>query len=63
MGRNDARIVPISIRDMDLKASRPQFSALANDKLRQIAEMPTWQQALRRHLDSRRTTRAGTLGA
>jgi dTDP-4-dehydrorhamnose reductase len=33
-----------------LRAERPQFCALANDKLRQAGiEMPTWQDALARY--------------
>lgn len=49
----EARIVPISVADVILKAPRPQFAALANDKLMKIMPMPTWQDALRRHLGSR----------
>jgi hypothetical protein len=33
-----------------MRARRPQFAALANDKLRRVAAMPTWQDALRRYL-------------
>jgi dTDP-4-dehydrorhamnose reductase len=51
MGRNrEARILPVSIADVRLKAPRPQFAALANEKLMKIVEMPTWQDALRRYL-------------
>jgi dTDP-4-dehydrorhamnose reductase len=49
----EARLVPTSVADVTLKASRPQFAALANDKLTKITEMPTWQEALRRYLGSR----------
>jgi dTDP-4-dehydrorhamnose reductase len=49
----DAQIVPISVADVALRAPRPQFAALANDKLMKIIEMPTWQDALRRYLRSR----------
>jgi dTDP-4-dehydrorhamnose reductase len=48
----EAFIVPISVADVSLKALRPQFSALANDKLARIVDMPTWQDALRRYLSS-----------
>jgi dTDP-4-dehydrorhamnose reductase len=54
MGKADqARIVGVSVADVPLRASRPQFAALANDKLNQIVEMPTWRDALRRYLSSR----------
>ncbi len=46
----DARLVPISVADVRLRASRPQFAALANEKLSRIAPMPSWQDALRRYL-------------
>ena len=48
----EARIVPISVADLTLRAPRPQFAALANDKMLKITEMPTWQDALRRYLAS-----------
>lgn len=47
---SEACIVPISVADVSLKAARPQFAALANDKLAKITEMPRWQDALRRYL-------------
>ncbi len=46
----EAQIVPVSVADVSLKAPRPQFAALKNDKLMKITEMPTWQDALRRYL-------------
>ena len=46
----EARIVPISVADVSLRAPRPQFAALTNHKLTQITAMPTWQDALRRYL-------------
>lgn len=46
-------LVPISAADVVLKARRPQFAALNNDKLMGVIAMPTWQDALRRHLASR----------
>jgi dTDP-4-dehydrorhamnose reductase len=46
----EAQIVPIAVADLSLKAPRPQFAALKNDKLTKITEMPTWQDALRRYL-------------
>ena len=51
LGKADAaRLVPVSMGDSRLRASRPQFAALANDKIRKVVEMPTWQDALRRYL-------------
>jgi dTDP-4-dehydrorhamnose reductase len=46
----EARIVPISVADISLRAPRPQFAALTNQKLTKITAMPTWQDALRRYL-------------
>ena len=48
--QEDATLQAVSVADVRLKAPRPQFAALANDKLRRVAEMPTWQDALRRYL-------------
>jgi dTDP-4-dehydrorhamnose reductase len=38
------------VANVSLRAPRPQFAALANDKLNRIVPMPTWQDALRRYL-------------
>jgi len=55
MGKErDARLQPVSVADVPLRAPRPQFAALANDKLSRAAlRMPTWQDALRRYFNSR----------
>ena len=51
MGKErDARLQPVSIADVVLKAPRPQFAALSNEKLRRIVPMASWQDALRRYL-------------
>ena len=51
MGKErDARLQPVSVADVSLRAQRPQFAALANDKLARVVPLPTWQDALRRHL-------------
>lgn len=51
MGKErDARLTAVSVDDVPLRAQRPQFAALANDKLRHVVPMPTWQDALRRYL-------------
>jgi dTDP-4-dehydrorhamnose reductase len=47
---HEARLTPISVADVPMRARRPQFAALANDKLRRNWAMPTWQDALRRFL-------------
>ena len=51
MGRErDARLVPMSVADVSLRAPRPQFAALSNEKLSRIVPMPTWQDSLKRYL-------------
>ena len=51
MGKeHDARLQPVSVADVRLRAARPRFAALANDKLNRIVPLPTWQDALRRYL-------------
>jgi dTDP-4-dehydrorhamnose reductase len=50
MKQDKPRLVPVSAADEMLKARRPQFAALKNDKLMSVIEMPTWQDALRRYL-------------
>ncbi len=54
---SEAFIVPVSVADVSLKAARPQFAALANDKLAKITAMPPWQDALRRYLAAQRSAR------
>ena len=52
-GASEASIVDVSVRDVNLRAARPRFAALANDKLRAAGvEMPSWQSALRRYVAS-----------
>jgi dTDP-4-dehydrorhamnose reductase len=54
MGKErEARLQPVSVADVSLRASRPQFAALANDKLGRVMPLPTWQDAVRRYLSSR----------
>jgi len=53
LGREDARIVPVHMADAGLLAGRPQFAALSNAKLAAAGvPMPTWQDAVARHLRS-----------
>jgi dTDP-4-dehydrorhamnose reductase len=48
-----ARLVPVRTSEVVLKAARPQYCALSNDKLRAAGvEMPPWQEALARYVDS-----------
>jgi len=55
----DARFVPMRMADVSLPAERPQYCALANDKLRSVGiSMPTWQDALARYLATVRDDRA-----
>src|SRR5258708_7274688 len=44
-------LVPVKIADVQMKARRPQYAALSNEKLAHAGvQMPTWQDALRRYL-------------
>ena len=55
LGREkEARLVPVSVADVTLRAARPQFAALSNAKLVAVTPMPTWQNALARYLQARR---------
>ena len=48
MGR-DARLVPITLADVSMRAARPKYSALANAKLASLGvAVPDWRDALRR---------------
>jgi dTDP-4-dehydrorhamnose reductase len=52
LGRPSSSVKPVSVKDVPLKAPRPQFAALSNAKLARTGfVMPDWQDALRRHLD------------
>jgi dTDP-4-dehydrorhamnose reductase len=49
----EPRLTPVRMADMRLRASRPQYCALSNDKLRSVGiDMPTWQDALARCLSA-----------
>ena len=55
LGRSEAALQPVSVRDVPLRAARPQFAALDNGKLAQAGfRMPSWQDALARYLSERR---------
>ena len=52
LGKPEARLVPVRFTDVKLRAQRPQFCALANDKLATAIgrALPPWQDAIARHL-------------
>jgi dTDP-4-dehydrorhamnose reductase len=53
-GRPDAPVAEVAMADAGLPTPRPQFAALSNAKLESLGiVMPTWQDALRRHVDAR----------
>jgi len=55
--RPDAAIIDVPMASASLAAPRPKFAALSNDKLAaQGIAMPTWQDALRRHIDNLQLT-------
>jgi dTDP-4-dehydrorhamnose reductase len=46
-------LVPVKVADVPMKARRPQYAALSNDKLARAGiQMPTWRDALRRYLST-----------
>ena len=49
----EPRLTRVRMADMNLRAIRPVYCALSNDKLRGIGiDMPTWQDALARYLSA-----------
>jgi dTDP-4-dehydrorhamnose reductase len=53
----EPRLTPIRMADLHLRATRPLYCALSNEKLRSIGiEMPSWQDALARSLNAPHTT-------
>lgn len=53
----EAHLVPTRVAEVTLKARRPQFAALSNEKLRLAGvPMPTWRDAVRRYLAPSRTS-------
>lgn len=54
LGRPDTPLKPVSVDEVKLAASRPRFAALSNQKLADAGYvMPSWQDALARHLSPR----------
>jgi dTDP-4-dehydrorhamnose reductase len=53
LGLDERLLVPVSVADVRLKAPRPQYAALSNQKLTEAGiAMPTWEDALARYLTS-----------
>lgn len=51
---SNSTLEPISMRDVRLRAARPRYCALSNEKLRAVGiTMPTWQDALARAIRER----------
>jgi dTDP-4-dehydrorhamnose reductase len=55
VGKPDARLVPVRVAEVTLRAARPQYCALANDKIAAAIgrPLPPWQDAIARHLATR----------
>jgi dTDP-4-dehydrorhamnose reductase len=54
MTADEGLIAGVRVADVPLKAKRPQFAALANDKIAATGVvMPSWQDAVARHLTAR----------
>jgi dTDP-4-dehydrorhamnose reductase len=49
-----ARLIPVPVADVPLRAARPRFAALSNAKIAAVTPMPTWRDALSRYLEVRR---------
>lgn len=53
LGASDGLLKPVSVNDVTLRAARPQFAALNNDKLAKAGYvMPSWQDAIGRYLST-----------
>jgi dTDP-4-dehydrorhamnose reductase len=51
LGSTEAALKPVSVNDVKMRASRPQYAALSNAKLSRAGyTMPTWQDAINRYL-------------
>jgi dTDP-4-dehydrorhamnose reductase len=51
----EPRLTPVRMADMQLRAKRPLYCALSNEKLRSVGiDMPSWQDALARSLGAPR---------
>jgi dTDP-4-dehydrorhamnose reductase len=53
LGATEAALKPVSVNDVQLRAMRPQYAALSNEKLARAGYvMPTWQDAIGRYLNA-----------
>ncbi len=51
--QREAELVPVRVDDVKLKARRPRYCALSNEKLAAAGvAMPAWQDALARYISS-----------
>jgi dTDP-4-dehydrorhamnose reductase len=51
LGGSDSALTPVSVNDVRLRAARPRFAALSNDKLARAGyTMPSWQNAIARYV-------------
>ena len=51
LGAPESLLQPVAVASVPLRAKRPAFAALSNEKLRRLGiEMPPWQDAVRRHV-------------
>ncbi len=51
LGKSETTLKPVSVKDVKLRAPRPQFAALSNAKLAAAGyAMPPWQDAIARYL-------------
>lgn len=56
LGRPDTLLQPVSVRDVPMRAPRPQYAALSNAKLARAGyAMPAWQDAIGRYLSAGET--------
>ncbi|HXI32156.1 MAG TPA: sugar nucleotide-binding protein, partial [Vicinamibacterales bacterium] len=56
------KLVPVRMAEVPLRAARPRFCALSNEKLSSVGiKMPTWQDALARFLAAERLYSADRL--
>ena len=53
LGKSEALLKPMSVNDVNLRAPRPQYAALSNERLAKTGYlMPSWQDALGRYLSA-----------
>jgi dTDP-4-dehydrorhamnose reductase len=58
LGKPDARLVPVGVDEVKLRAQRPRYCALSNEKLAAAIghALPPWQDAIARHVAMLRTS-------